>query len=74
MGDIPYGYDFGTNRHNVMISSSGQLQYVPSGFDLEEVGHLKYGQRHVWDFAQARANDVFGRRRVDAAGEVPPQP
>ncbi|WP_395161389.1 selenium-binding protein SBP56-related protein, partial [Ilumatobacter sp.] len=53
MGDIPFGYDFWYQpRHNVMISSewAAPNTFMP-GFDLEEVGHLKYGRRlHVWDF------------------------
>ena len=53
MGDIPFGYDFWYQpRHNVMVSSewAAPNTFMP-GFDLEEVGHLKYGRRlHFWDF------------------------
>ena len=53
MGDIPFGYDFWYQpRHNVMVSSewAAPNTFMP-GFDLEEVGHLKYGRRlHIWDF------------------------
>ena len=53
MGDIPFSYDFWYQpRHNVMVSSewAAPNTFMP-GFDLEEVGHLKYGRRlHVWDF------------------------
>ena len=53
MGDIPFNYDFWYQpRHNVMVSSewAAPNTFMP-GFDLEEVGHLKYGRRlHFWDF------------------------
>ena len=53
MGDIPFIYDFWYQpRHNVMVSSewAAPNTFMP-GFDLEEVGHLKYGRRlHIWDF------------------------
>ena len=53
MGDIPFSYDFWYQpRHNVMVSSewAAPNTFMP-GFDLEEVGHLKYGRRlHFWDF------------------------
>ena len=53
MGDIPFSYDFWYQpRHNVMVSSewAAPNTFMP-GFDLEEVGHLKYGRRlHIWDF------------------------
>ena len=48
MGDIPFGYDFWYQpRHNVMVSSewAAPKTFMP-GFDLEEVGHLKYGRAH----------------------------
>ena len=53
MGDIPFGYDFWYQpRHNVMASSRmGRTKHIHASFDLEEVGHLKYGRRiHLWDF------------------------
>ena len=53
MGDIKFGYDFWYQpRHNVMVSSewAAPNTFMP-GFDLEEVGHLKYGREiHFWDF------------------------
>ena len=53
MGDIKFGYDFWYQpRHNVMVSSEwGAPNTFMPGFDLEEVGHLKYGREiHFWDF------------------------
>ena len=44
MGDIPVSYDFWYQpRHNIMVSSewAAPNTFMP-GFDLEEVGHLKY--------------------------------
>ena len=53
MGDIKFGYDFWYQpRHNIMVSSewAAPNTFMP-GFDLEEVGHLKYGRElHFWDF------------------------
>ncbi|MDT2034041.1 MAG: selenium-binding family protein [Planktomarina sp.] len=53
MGNIKFGYDFWYQpRHNVMVSSewASPNTFMP-GFDLEEVGHLKYGREiHFWDF------------------------
>ena len=57
MGDIPFSYDFWYQpRHNVMVSSewAAPKTFMP-GFDLEEVGHLKYGRRlHIWDFKKKK--------------------
>ena len=57
MGDIPFSYDFWYQpRHNVMVSSewAAPNTFMP-GFDLEEVGHLKYGRRlHIWDFEKKK--------------------
>ena len=57
MGDIKFGYDFWYQpRHNVMVSSewAAPNTFMP-GFDLEEVGHLKYGRElHFWDFEQRK--------------------
>ena len=57
MGNIPFSYDFWYQpRHNVMISSewAAPNTFMP-GFDLEEVGHLKYGRRlHIWDFEKKK--------------------
>ena len=58
MGDIKFSYDFWYQpRHNVMVSSewAAPNTFMP-GFDLEEVGHLKYGRElHFWDFEKKRA-------------------
>ncbi len=52
-----FNYDFWYQpRHNIMVSSewAAPNTFMP-GFDLEEVGHLKYGRRlHFWDFQQKR--------------------
>ena len=62
MGDIPFGYDFWYQpRHNVMASSewAAPNTFMP-GFDLEEVGHLKYGRRiHLWDFEKKEPKQTF---------------
>lgn len=62
MGDIPFGYDFWYQpRHNVMASSewAAPNTFMP-GFDLEEVGHLKYGRRiHLWDFSAKVPKQTF---------------
>ena len=62
MGDIPFGYDFWYQpRHNVMASSewAAPNTFMP-GFDLEEVGHLKYGRRiHLWDFKRREPRQTF---------------
>jgi selenium-binding protein 1 len=54
---MQFNYDFWYQlRHNVMVSSewAAPNTFMP-GFDLEEVGHLKYGRRlHFWDFEQRR--------------------
>ena len=53
MGDIPFSYDFWYQpRHNIMVSSewAAPNTFMP-GFDLEEVGLLRYGREiHFWDF------------------------
>jgi selenium-binding protein 1 len=52
---MKFNYDFWYQpRHNVMVSSewAAPNTFMP-GFDLEEVGHLKYGREiHFWDFAK----------------------
>ena len=52
-----YNYDFWYQpRHNLMVSSewAAPNTFLP-GFDLEDVGKGKYGQRlHFWDFAGKR--------------------
>jgi selenium-binding protein 1 len=54
---MQFNYDFWYQpRHNVMVSSewAAPNTFMP-GFDLEEVGHLKYGRRlHFWDFGARR--------------------
>ena len=73
LGGMKFNYDFWYQpRHNVMVSSewAAPNTFMP-GFDLEEVGHLKYGRRlHVWDFEKRRADtdDLPGRGRSGAAG------
>ena len=62
MGDIPFSYDFWYQpRHNVMATSewAAPNTFMP-GFDLEEVGHLKYGRRiHLWDFEKKEPKQTF---------------
>ena len=62
MGDIKFGYDFWYQpRHNVMVSSewAAPNTFMP-GFDLEEVGHLKYGRElHFWDFEKRQPKQSF---------------
>jgi len=62
MGDIKFGYDFWYQpRHNVMVSSewAAPNTFMP-GFDLEEVGHLKYGREiHLWDFEKKEPRETF---------------
>ena len=62
MGDIKFGYDFWYQpRHNVMVSSewAAPNTFMP-GFDLEEVGHLKYGREiHLWDFEKRAPKQTF---------------
>ena len=62
MGDIKFSYDFWYQpRHNVMASSewAAPNTFMP-GFDLEEVGHLKYGRElHLWDFEARKPMKSF---------------
>jgi len=62
MGAIKFGYDFWYQpRHNVMVSSewAAPNTFMP-GFDLEEVGHLKYGREiHFWDFEKREPKQTF---------------
>ncbi|NNC99607.1 MAG: selenium-binding protein, partial [Gammaproteobacteria bacterium] len=47
-------------RHNVMVSSewAAPNTFMP-GFDLEEVGHLKYGREiHFWDFKKKKVENT----------------
>ena len=62
MGNIKFSYDFWYQpRHNVMVSSewAAPNTFMP-GFDLEEVGHLKYGRElHLWDFQKKKPKQSF---------------
>ncbi len=62
MGDIKFSYDFWYQpRHNVMVSSewAAPNTFMP-GFDLEEVGLLKYGREiHLWNFEEAPPGKVL---------------
>ena len=62
MEGIKFGYDFWYQpRHNVMVSSewAAPNTFMP-GFDLEEVGHLKYGREiHFWDFEKREPKQTF---------------
>ncbi len=63
LGGMKFNYDFWYQpRHNVMVSSEWAAPniFMP-GFDLEEVGHLKYGREiHFWDFEQKKVeNSVY---------------
>ena len=57
LGKMKFNYDFWYQpRHNVMVSSewASPNTFMP-GFDLEEVGHLKYGREiHFWDFQKKK--------------------
>ena len=57
LGGMKFNYDFWYQpRHNVMVSSewAAPNTFMP-GFDLEEVGHLKYGREiHFWNFKNKR--------------------
>ena len=57
LGNMKFNYDFWYQpRHNVMVSTewAAPNTFMP-GFDLEEVGHLKYGREiHFWDFKQKK--------------------
>ena len=57
LGGMKFNYDFWYQpRHNIMVSSewASPNTFMP-GFDLEEVGCLKYGRElHFWDFGKKR--------------------
>ena len=57
LGGMKFNYDFWYQpRHNVMVSSewASPKTFLP-GFDLEEVGKLKYGREiHFWDFEKRK--------------------
>ena len=61
LGGMKFNYDFWYQaRHNVMVSSewAAPNTFMP-GFDLEEVGHLKYGRElHFWDFVEKRVENT----------------
>ena len=62
-----------------MVSSewAAPNTFMP-GFDLEEVGHLKYGREiHFWDFEKKKVENygLSRRRRIGATGSsVSPRP
>ena len=61
---MKFSYDFWYQpRHNVMVSSSewaAPNTFMP-GFDLEEVGHLRYGREiHFWDFEKRKVGRNHG--------------
>ena len=62
LGGMKFNYDFWYQpRHNVMVSSewAAPNTFMP-GFDLEEVGHLKYGREiHFWDFKGKRVEKTM---------------
>jgi selenium-binding protein 1 len=62
LGGMKFNYDFWYQpRHNVMVSSewAAPNTFMP-GFDLEEVGHLKYGRElHFWDFEKREVKQTF---------------
>jgi selenium-binding protein 1 len=61
LGVMKFNYDFWYQpRHNVMVSSewAAPNTFMP-GFDLEEVGHLKYGRElHFWDFEKKKVENT----------------
>jgi selenium-binding protein 1 len=61
LGGMKFNYDFWYQpRHNVMVSSewAAPNTFMP-GFDLEEVGHLKYGREiHFWDFEKKKVENT----------------
>ena len=62
LGKMKFNYDFWYQpRHNVMVSSewASPNTFMP-GFDLEEVGHLKYGREiHFWNFKEKKVTETF---------------
>jgi selenium-binding protein 1 len=62
LGGMKFNYDFWYQpRHNVMVSSewAAPNTFMP-GFDLEEVGQLKYGREiHFWDFKNKRVEKTM---------------
>jgi selenium-binding protein 1 len=62
LGGMKFNYDFWYQpRHNVMVSSewAAPNTFMP-GFDLEEVGQLKYGREiHFWDFKDKRVEKTM---------------
>lgn len=71
MGGKKFNYDFWYQpRHNVMVSSewAAPNTFMP-GFDLEEVGVLKYGREiHFWDFEK---KEIFKTEYLGEDGLVP---
>ena len=79
----PLNYDFWYQpRKNVLVSSEfGEPNAYEKGFDIEDVGAGRYGQRlHFWDLAErtARADDRPRRGRAwsrsRCAGCTTPRP
>src|SRR6476659_4620479 len=62
LAGMKFNYDFWYQpRHNVMVSTewAAPNTFMP-GFDLEEVGHLKYGREiHFWDFKNKRVDKTM---------------
>ena len=76
----PLNYDFWYQpRKNVLVSSEfGEPNTYEGGFDLEDVGAGRYGQRlHFWDLERAHAR-ADGRPRRErprpARGPLAPRP
>src|SRR6266851_320422 len=61
LGGMKFNYDFWYQpRHNVMVSSewAAPNTFMP-GFDLEDVGHLKYGREiHFWNFENKKVENT----------------
>ena len=61
LAGMKFNYDFWYQpRHNVMVSSewAAPNTFMP-GFDLEEVGLLKYGREiHFWNFEEKRVDNT----------------
>ena len=65
------GYDFWYQpRKNVLVSSEfGEPNAYEGGFDIEDVGKGRYGQRlHFWDLAERRLEQTLD---LGEAGQVP---
>jgi len=61
-GQPPFNYDFWYQpRKNVLVSSEfGEPNAYEGGFDIEDVGAGRYGQRlHFWDLAERRLEQTI---------------